>query len=77
MLEPGGSFLVQDIRGHDDPAAAAFILEVERRRDPSHVRSYRVVEWQALLRGAGLTIIEEAVHVEGATLGASGRGGCG
>jgi ubiquinone/menaquinone biosynthesis C-methylase UbiE len=60
VLEPGGSFFVQDIRGHDDPAAAAFILEVERRRDPSHVRAYRMVEWQALLRGAGLTIIDEA-----------------
>jgi SAM-dependent methyltransferase len=60
-LRPGGSLLLQDILGHDDPAAAAFILEVERRRDPSHVRSYRAVEWRALLRGAGLTPMDEAV----------------
>jgi SAM-dependent methyltransferase len=60
-LRPGGSLLLQDILGHDDSAAAAFILEVERRRDPSHVRSYRAVEWNALLRGAGLTAMDETV----------------
>ena len=60
-LRPGGSFLVQDILGHDDAGAAAFITEVERRRDPTHVRAYRAAEWKALLRGAGLTVIDEAV----------------
>lgn len=61
VLRPGGSFLVQDILGHDDPHAAAFILEVEHRRDPSHVRAYRAVEWRAFLRAAGLTVMEEAI----------------
>lgn len=61
VLAPGGSFLLQDILGHDDPAAAAFITEVERRRDPSHVRAYRAQEWWAFLRGAGLSVVEEAV----------------
>jgi SAM-dependent methyltransferase len=61
LLRSGGSFLVQDILGHDDAAAAAFITEVERRRDPSHVRAYRAAEWNALLRGAGLTVIDEAI----------------
>ena len=60
-LRSGGSFLVQDIRGHDDARAATFITEVERRRDPTHVRSYRATEWKALLRGAGLTVMDEAV----------------
>lgn len=59
-LRSGGSFLVQDILGHDDSQTAAFITEVERRRDPSHVRAYRAVEWKALLRGAGLTVMDEA-----------------
>jgi ubiquinone/menaquinone biosynthesis C-methylase UbiE len=59
VLRPGGSLLLQDILGHDDAEANAFILEVERRRDPSHVRSYRMAEWKAFLRAAGLTIIEE------------------
>jgi ubiquinone/menaquinone biosynthesis C-methylase UbiE len=59
VLRPGGSLLLQDILGHDDAAANAFILEVERRRDPSHVRSYRMAEWKAFLRAAGLTVMEE------------------
>jgi ubiquinone/menaquinone biosynthesis C-methylase UbiE len=60
-VRPGGSFLVQDILGHDDAGASAFITEVERRRDPSHVRAYRATEWKALLRGAGLTVMDEAI----------------
>jgi len=61
VLRPGGALLLQDILGHDDAEAGAFILEVERRRDPSHVRSYRTVEWKAFLRAAGLTIMEDVV----------------
>jgi SAM-dependent methyltransferase len=61
VLRPGGSFLVQDILGHDDPSSAAFILEVEKRRDPSHVRAFRQIEWTAFLRAAGLTVMDEAV----------------
>ena len=61
VLRRGGSFLVQDIMGHDDPDAAAFLLEVEKRRDPSHVRAFRQTEWTAFLRAAGLTVIDEAM----------------
>ncbi len=61
VLRRGGSLLLQDILGHEDPAAAAFILEVERRRDPSHVRSAPRLEWLAFLRAAGLTVIDDAV----------------
>lgn len=53
VLRPGGSFLLQDILGHDDAEAAAFITEVERRRDPSHVRAYRAVEWKAFCAPPG------------------------
>ena len=61
VLRRGGSFLVQDILGHDEPELAAFILEVEKRRDPSHVRAFRQLEWTAFLRAAGLTVIDEAI----------------
>ena len=61
VLKPSGSFLLVDILGHDDPELAAFITEVERRRDPTHVRAYRKTEWKAFLLAAGLTVIEEAV----------------
>jgi ubiquinone/menaquinone biosynthesis C-methylase UbiE len=60
VLRAGGSFLVQDILGHEDAEAAAFITEVERRRDPSHVRAFRQIEWTAFLRAAGLTVMDEA-----------------
>ena len=61
VLRPGGSLLLQDILGHDDAEASAFLLEVEKRRDPSHVRSYRAAEWKAFLRAVGLTVIEDSV----------------
>ena len=61
VLRPGGSLLLQDILGHEDDEAAAFILEVEKRRDPSHVRSYGEREWTAFLRAVGLTVIDQAV----------------
>lgn len=61
VLRAGGSLLVEDILGHDDDEAAAFILEIERRRDPSHVRAYRQLEWTAFLRAVGLTVLDDAV----------------
>jgi hypothetical protein len=61
VLRRGGSFLIEDILGHDDPEIAAFLLEVEKRRDPSHVRSFRELEWRAFLRAAGLTVIDDAI----------------
>ena len=60
VLRPGGSLLLQDILGHDDSEANAFVTEVERRRDPSHVRAYRAAEWKAFLRAAGLSVLDEA-----------------
>lgn len=60
VLKQGGEFLLQDILGHDDPDLAAFITDVERRRDPTHVRAYRSDEWLKYLEAAGLKIIEEA-----------------
>ena len=65
VLLPGGSFLLQDILGHDDPELAGFILEVERRRDPSHVRSLSQREWTDCLTAAGFTVIEEAIVTKG------------
>lgn len=61
VLAPGGSFLVQDILGHDDRECAAFLVEVERRRDPTHVRAFTQREWTAFLRAAGMTVIDESV----------------
>ena len=61
VLKPGGSLLLQDILGHDDRELAAFILEVEKRRDPSHVRSLPQREWVAFLKAVGMTVIDEGM----------------
>jgi hypothetical protein len=54
-------FLVADVLGPEDPELAQFIRELARRRDPSHVRAFRQIEWTAFLRAVGLTVIDEAV----------------
>jgi SAM-dependent methyltransferase len=61
VLRRGGSLLVEDIAGHDDAESAAFMTEVERQRDPSHVRAFRPPEWTAFLRAAGLTVIDDGI----------------
>jgi SAM-dependent methyltransferase len=59
VLKPGGSLLLQDILGHDDRELAGFIVDVEKRRDPSHVRALPRPEWVAFLKAAGMTVIDE------------------
>jgi SAM-dependent methyltransferase len=61
VLRRSGSFLLADVLGHDDDEIAAFIMAIEKGRDPGHVRAFRQIEWTAFLRAAGLTVIDEAV----------------
>jgi SAM-dependent methyltransferase len=61
VLEPGGTFALEDNIAPDDDALDAFINTVERRRDPTHVRSHTVDEWLAWLDRAGFTV--EATEV--------------
>jgi SAM-dependent methyltransferase len=60
VLAPAGRLVVQDLVGHERPDLDAFLHEVETRRDPSHVRSLRLLEWHEILRSAGFKI--EATH---------------
>lgn len=55
-----GRFLLSDLVGHEEPALDGFVNEVERLRDPSHVRSYKVSEWVGWCAAAGLQV----VHLE-------------
>jgi len=57
VVRTGGLVGVVDSVVPDDPALDAFLNGVERLRDPSHVRSYRMEEWVALLKGAGLDLV--------------------
>ncbi len=54
VLRPGGSLLLIDSIAPEDPAQDTFLNAVELLRDPSHVRNYRVSEWLAWFREAGL-----------------------
>jgi ubiquinone/menaquinone biosynthesis C-methylase UbiE len=64
VLRRAGSLLVEDVVGHDEPDVARRMADVERRRDPRHVRAFRHIEWTAFLRAAGMTVIDEAVTTE-------------
>lgn len=55
VLRPGGSFLLVENHAPDDPTLDAFLNTLERTRDATHVREHRLAEWQALVRGAGLS----------------------
>jgi ubiquinone/menaquinone biosynthesis C-methylase UbiE len=56
VLKPRGVFLLVDSISPDlPPDADAFLSEIERLRDPGHVRDYFVEEWETMLSRAGLS----------------------
>ncbi|MFV9503853.1 MAG: class I SAM-dependent methyltransferase [Oscillochloridaceae bacterium umkhey_bin13] len=56
-LVPGGRLLISDHIGLADPELDQFMDRFERWRDPSHVRTYSVAEWQQFCAEAGLTVL--------------------
>lgn len=56
LLKPGGLLLVQDHLLPADPAAARFIDDFERLRDPSHHRAFSYPEWVGMFAQAGLHV---------------------
>jgi ubiquinone/menaquinone biosynthesis C-methylase UbiE len=57
VARPGGLVGIIDSVVPDDPALDAFINGIEKVRDPTHVRSYRVEEWVSFLKDAGLSLL--------------------
>jgi SAM-dependent methyltransferase len=55
VLIPGGKLIVADTVSPEEPELYRFLNELEVLRDASHLRNYRISEWLALLRSAGLT----------------------
>ncbi len=53
LLKDDGVFLISDIMAREDYAQDTFLQTIELLRDPSHVRDYRVSEWETLLAAAG------------------------
>lgn len=54
--KPGGLVGIIDSVVPDDPVLDAFLNGIERVRDPSHVRSYRIEEWVTFLTEGGLSL---------------------
>lgn len=57
VLKPGGLVGIIDSVVPEDPALDAFLNGIEKVRDPTHVRSYRVEEWVSFLQGAGVSLL--------------------
>ena len=57
VTRSGGLIGIIDSVVPDDPALDAFLNGVEKVRDPSHVRSYRIEEWSSVLEKAGLFLL--------------------
>lgn len=55
VLRPGGRFVLVDSTVPEG-AAGDWFNAVEKRRDPSHVRSLPIPEWQDLIAAGGLTL---------------------
>jgi ubiquinone/menaquinone biosynthesis C-methylase UbiE len=56
VLRPGGVFGLVDNLAPEDPAAATWCDDFERRRDLSHRRCLPATEWATLVQDTGLTI---------------------
>lgn len=61
VLRPGGAFVVEDSVVPDEPELDKFLNDVEKLRDPTHVRSLNAGEWTALLASAGLQQTQSTV----------------
>jgi len=59
VAKPGGKVVVVDNYGPEDEALDDRLQHIEKLRDPSHVRSYRLSAWRAFLHNAGLKIQRE------------------
>lgn len=56
VLRPGGRFLLDDNMAPEDDELDAFMNRFEKWRDPSHVRAFRLSEWQRFVENAGMRI---------------------
>ena len=54
VLKQGGTLIMSDIMASENYALDTFLQTIELLRDPSHVRDYRISEWQAMMNAAGI-----------------------
>ncbi len=58
VTRAGGLVGIIDSVVPGEPSLDAFLNGIEKVRDPSHVRSYRVEEWLEFFAGAGLSLVQ-------------------
>jgi ubiquinone/menaquinone biosynthesis C-methylase UbiE len=63
LLKPGGTLVLGDLLGPDDPVKRATQNAIEARRNPSHVAALSAEQYRKLIAASGLTIEHEAVAV--------------
>jgi SAM-dependent methyltransferase len=56
VLKRGGVFVLEDNVSPSQRRFDDWINNVERLRDPTHIRSYTVDEWRSMLANAGLQV---------------------
>lgn len=56
VLKPGGRLGIADSSSPPDKRIDAFLNEIEKMRDPAHVRNYSEGEWRSLIADSGLTV---------------------
>ena len=59
VAKPGGRVLIVDNYSSEDGVLDAQLHHIEKLRDPSHVRAYRLSQWREFLRQAGLDLRRE------------------
>ena len=62
VLKPGGVFALEDSIAARARKLDEFINNVERLRDPTHVRAYTLAEWRRMLSANGLRIQRTRVY---------------
>lgn len=58
VLKPGGIALFADAVAAEDPLLDTWLQTIEVLRDPSHVRDYKVSEWENMAQEAGFRVRE-------------------
>lgn len=67
VLKPGGVFLLSDTCAPEEDAVAAWMNDVELRRDTTHVWDRKQSEWRVMLQEVGLAVTHlqmARVHLE-------------
>ena len=64
VLRPGGRLLLSDTVAPEDQALDSFINQVEKLRDPTHVRDYTVSEWRDVLNATGLAVEQSELFLK-------------